>query len=165
MIKELRQLEALFLESYQLHISNVQPDNTFVDYLGHDFKIDAANVKFRKAKLTPKKNGLFVTLWYRNEAGITTPFHLENSVDFYLIFTEDNDQQGCYIFPKAILAKNNILSTNAKEGKRGFRVYPDWCKPESKQAEKTQKWQNEYFVNLADNAIDTKQRLQLLNMN
>ena len=32
-----------------------------------------------------------------------------------------------------------------------MRVYPPWDKPESKQAEKTQKWQTEYFVDVSKN--------------
>ncbi len=162
MIKELSQFESLFLKRHQLQITDIERDSECLDYLGQDFKIGSASVKFRKAKLTPTKNGLFVTLWKRNTAGITTSFHFEDPVDFFLIFTEDKHQQGCYIFPKAILTNNRVLSTDAKEGKRGFRVYPDWCKPESRQAEKTQQWQNEYFVNFADDIADSKPLYHLL---
>lgn len=162
MIKALRQLQTILLKSNQLHISKIEQDFTCIDYLGHDFKIGAASVKFRKAKLTPKKNGLFVTLWKRNAAGTTTPFNVEDLFDFYIIFAEEADQQGFYLFPKRILAKHKILTHSGKEGKRGFRVYPDWCKPESKQAEKTQQWQNEYFVNLADAIAGSDPIQQLL---
>ena len=147
MITELSQLEALFLKSNQLHISKIEQDLTCIDYLGHDFKIGAASVKFRKAKLTPKKNGLFVTLWKRNTAGTTAPFSVEDLFDFYIISAEEAGQRGFYLFPKAALAKHKILTRNDNEGKRGFRIYPTWCVVQSKQAEQTQRWQNAYFIN------------------
>lgn len=147
MITELSQLEAQFLKSNQLQISKIEQDLTCIDYLGHDFKIGAASVKFRKAKLTPKKNGLFVTLWKRNKAGATAPFNVEDDFDFYIIFTEEADQKGFYLFPKAILAKHKILTNSGNEGKRGVRMYPTWCVVQSKQAEQTKRWQNAYFIN------------------
>ena len=49
-----------------------------------------------------------------------------------------------------ILIKNQILSTNLKDGKRGFRVYPNWDIPQNKQATKTQNWQSQFFIDFAD---------------
>ena len=162
MIKELRQLEALFLKSDQLQITNIERDSSYVDYIGHDFKIGSVSVKFRKAKLTPKKNGLFVTLWKRNSAGITTPFNVEDFVDFCIIFAEEAGQQGFYLFPKATLAKHKILTHNGNEGKRGFRVYPSWCVVQSKQAEQTQRWQNAYFINCTNPTSAQFNQFQLM---
>jgi hypothetical protein len=46
---------------------------------------------------------------------------------------------------------------NCKGGKRAIRVYPPWDKAESRQAEKTQKWQLEYFVEIPKNrSIDVE---------
>jgi hypothetical protein len=39
---------------------------------------------------------------------------------------------------------------NRKAGKRGFRVYPIWDKPDNKQAEKTQKWQVKHFLDCTE---------------
>ncbi len=57
------------------------------------------------------------------------------------------------MFSKQILSKKQILTTNQKEGKRGFRVYPKWAKTESKQAEETQVWQTKYFVDLTNDKL------------
>ena len=54
-----------------------------------------------------------------------------------------------FLFPKQVLAEKQILIIGAKDGKRGFRVYPNWDIPENKQAEKTKAWQMEFFVDLA----------------
>lgn len=43
------------------------------------------------------------------------------------------------------------MSTNAKEGKCGIRVYPTWDVTANNQAKKTQAWQIKYFVDLNDN--------------
>ena len=163
MITELSQLEALFLKSNQLHILKIEQDLTCIDYLGHDFKIGAASVKFRKAKLTPKKNGLFVTLWKRNAKGITTPFNIEDNFDFYLLFAEEAGQRGFYLFPKGALAKHKILTHNDNEGKRGFRIYPSWCVPKSKQAEQTKRWQNVGKTLTLSTALTQRQR-SLINL-
>lgn len=57
---------------------------------------------------------------------------------------------GQFVFPKSVLIKKGIISTNQREGKRAFRVYPSWDIQKSKQAERTQKWQLEYFYPVND---------------
>ena len=44
------------------------------------------------------------------------------------------------------MIENGIISSDKKEGKRGFRVYPIWEIAINKQAIQTQKWQLNYFV-------------------
>lgn len=143
----LQQLQNTFFKRQALQITNLTSDVESEMYEGHNFTLGKNSIKFRKAKLTPKKNGLFLTLWKRNSAGITTPFNTEDQFDFYIIFVEDAHQKGFYVFPKAILAIHEILTNSGNDGKRGFRIYPSWCVPKSKQAEHTQRWQNAYFIN------------------
>ena len=57
------------------------------------------------------------------------------------------------------MIKRQILSTKFKEGKRGFRVYPKWTITENKQAEKTQIWQTNYFL---DFTIENKETIKRL---
>ena len=63
-----------------------------------------------------------------------------------VIGTKTNDYFGQFIFPKSALIENGIISSDFKEGKRGFRLYPAWDETVNKQALKTQKWQSKYFL-------------------
>lgn len=148
MIRELQYLENVLLKKSQLKITNLVEDLECGDYLGYNFNIKDFIIKFRKAKITPKKVGLFVSLWKRNHQGETSPFHEQDSFDLYLIFVEEDLNVGCFVFTKDALIANGILSTSEKEGKRGFRLYPSWCITENKQAKKTQIWQLHYFIDL-----------------
>lgn len=154
---------------YYIIMQNVQPllENVFQDkiigynqdleakeYFGCNFEIKKLSIKYRKAKITPKKVGCFVAIWKRDSDGKTIPFHISDSFDFYLIEVEDSENKGIFIFPKSILEKNKILSSD-KEGKRGFRLYPSWCEHLNNQAQKTQNWQLPYFVDLNQTEILT----------
>ena len=97
------------------------------------------------AKITPKKIGQFVSVWKRNKAGVTQPRELSDDFNFLVIVCEKEHLKGQFTFPKEILAEKGIVSTSEREGKRGFRVYPPWDKPENKQAIKSQEWQVEFF--------------------
>ena len=157
MITIIQQFEEIVLKPLQLSISNLEKDAECDEYFGYNFKSNQLLCKFRKAKITPKKVGQFVTLWKRNADKQTEPFDENDLFDYYIIATEDDSKLGFYIFSKSILIEKNILSTQNKEGKRGFRVYPDWVKPENKQAEKTQNWQQNYFIEIINNQVDSTQ--------
>ena len=111
-----------------------------------DFRMHSA--KFRAAKVTPKKVGLFVTLWKRDAQKITIPHAFEDPFEHYLIYCYVRGKSGLFIFTKEILKAKKILSHNKKGGKRGFRVYPPWEVPTSEQALKTQSWQKEFFYEI-----------------
>ena len=154
MIKELSRIEYAVFKILQLNISNVDADLECREYFGYNFMLNNFKIKFRKAKVTPTKNGQFVTLWKRNIEGKTEPFNICDDFDFYIIAAELNTQIGFFIFPKKILAEKQILS-DQKEGKRGFRIYPKWDEPENKQAGKTKSWQTKFFIDITDdNKID-----------
>jgi hypothetical protein len=164
MIKEIKTLYNQILKPLNLAISHMNPDLECEEYVGHNFKINEANIKFRKSKLTPKKIGQFVTLWKRTPDGKTIPFDIDDNFDFYIIHVEENDNAGFFIFPKITLENHKILASNVKEGKRGFRVYADWHFPENKQAGKTKQWQTEFFINHFDTENKMMEKLkQILN--
>ena len=83
-----------------------------------------------------KKIGQFVTLWKRDSTNITVPMDVNDGFDFVLILCHHDKRTGRFLFPKEALLKYGILTNpkNAKHGKRGFRVYPCWDVPQSKQA-------------------------------
>lgn len=133
------------------------------EYAACDFKINDTNVKFRIAKITPTKMGLFVTLWKRNKDGITAPYDISDDIGFVIVSTKKDFNFGQFIFPKTALIEHGILSSQNKNGKRALRVYPPWDKTESKQAQKTQKWQLEYFLEVGrDGSIDKERAEKLL---
>jgi hypothetical protein len=124
-------------------------------YAGCSFKINSCYVKLRIAKITPTKNGQFVTLWKRNAySSQTEPYSFKDKFDLYIIITRKNNKLGQFIFPKKILYKYGILSDDYSDGKRGFRVYPPWDDvTKNNQARETQEWQLNYFLEIT-NTID-----------
>ncbi|MEG1022689.1 MAG: MepB family protein [Myroides sp.] len=147
------------LQQIELHLSHLTNkkiidfaiDAECLEYSGYSFKLDDLKIKYRQAKVTPKKVGLFVTLWKRNNENKTEPFNVNDPFDFYIIATKQEDYSGFFIFPKDVLSEKGILTNSKKEGKRGFRVYPDWTKTENNQATKTKAWQVAYFIGGRDN--------------
>ncbi len=157
---ELKRFENSLSKIIEQKITNITQDKECEEYFGFNFQIDKLNLKFRKAKITPKKVGQFVTLWKRNAEKQTEPFNENESFDFCVVVTEQVNHYGFFIFPKQILSEKQILTTNQKEGKRGFRIYPDWVKTENKQAQKTQSWQTKYFIDLISNEKKNTERLK-----
>ena len=160
MIKELNKIESLFIKNYGQKITNLTIENECDEYFGFNFQIEKLNFKFRKSKITPKKVGQFVTLWKRNSEKQTEPFNENDNFDFFIFVSEQDEKFGFFIFSKKLLIEKNILSSRLKEGKRGFRLYPTWVKTESKQAEKTQSWQTEYFIDLTSNEQKNIEKLK-----
>ncbi|QCX52283.1 MepB family protein [Elizabethkingia sp. JS20170427COW] len=150
MNEELKKLESFVLNNTGRCISDVVQDKECEEYFGFNMKIDAWEVKFRKAKITPKKVGQFVTLWKRNSKNQTEPFEEKDQFNFYIVVAEEENNYGFFLFPRKVLVEKQILTTCQKIGKRGFRVYPEWAEIQSKQAQKTQSWQVNYFINLDD---------------
>ena len=148
-----------------LGLTNVEPEAESQEYFAHNFLLNGQNVKFRKAKITPTKIGQFVTIWKRNEKGITEPFDISDKFEFYIIATRQNEKFGLFIFPKTVLNENKVLSDKTRGGKRGIRVYPTWDLTTNKQAQKTQLWQTKYFLDISpDKEIDLEKAKNLLSL-
>lgn len=125
------------------------------EYGAYTFKLNSNFIRFRVAKITPTKIGQFVTLWERAKDGSTQPYDISNPVSLFVISTRKNNNFGQFIFPKDVLYHHDIVASNGKGGKRAMRVYPPWDKPTSLQAQKTQKWQLEYFLEIpSDKPLD-----------
>ena len=160
---EIELLNELVFKLCHLNIQHVEAESESQNYLAHTFQLDENLIKFRKAKITPTKTGQFVTLWKRNNAGITVPFDLTDEFNFYIIATRTANNFGVFIFPKKALHEHQILSDQTREGKRGIRVYPIWDETTNKQAEKTQDWQIKYFLDCSNPAqIDMVHAKKLL---
>ncbi|WP_163407582.1 MepB family protein [Flavobacterium ajazii] len=125
-----------------------EPETESAEYSAYRFEINDKKICYREAKITPTKTGQFVTLWKRNISGTIEPFDFSDPIDFVIISARKENNFGLFIFPKSVLLEKGIFSTSAKEGKRAIRVYPPWDITTSKQAQKTQEWQVNYFLEI-----------------
>jgi len=148
MATELKAIADWLLKAKAGVIRNIQEDAECKEYSGCNFQVESTKIRYRKAKITPKKVGQFVTLWRRNSHNQTEPFDVNDTVDYYMIATLDKDRMGFSLFSKNVLSEKHILTHNNNAGKRGFRVYTDWDIPTSNQAESTKKWQKDYFIDM-----------------
>lgn len=136
-------------------ISDVSIESESMEYKACRFKLNDMEIYSRTAKITPKKVGQFVTFWKRIGTGSIAPFHETDAIDYFVVNVRTANQFGQFVFPKSVLIKKGILSTNVTEGKRAFRVYPLWDSAKNKTAKKTQEWQLNYFYEIND-VIDFK---------
>jgi len=159
----LNQIKTEIYDKCFLKISNFICESEGKEFDACKFELNGMKIICRSSKTTPKKIGQFVTFWNRNENGITVPYNKTDQIDFYVINVKAENNFGQFVFPKSELITKGIISTERKDGKRGFRVYPKWDKAQSKQAEKTQKWQLNYFYEI-DSATDLKKVNELYNL-
>lgn len=153
----------LVYDNCNFECTEPQPETESQDYDAFDFQINSFKIKFRSAKITPTKTGQFVTLWKRNKTGIIEPFDFSDVIDFVVVNVRKDDFFGQFIFPKAVLLQKGFFSTSTKEGKRATRVYPPWDETTSKQAQKTQQWQLDYFLEIPNNKfVDIERAKKLL---
>ncbi|WP_338378933.1 MepB family protein [uncultured Flavobacterium sp.] len=150
MDKNLNQIKSEIYDKCSLKISDFKTEMESKEYNACRFQLNGLNILSRNAKITPKKVGQFVTFWKRNGNGPIEPFNENDRIDFYTVNVRTENEFGQFVFPKSTLVKKGIMSTEKKEGKRGFRVYPKWDVAKNKQAERTQKWQLNYFYEIND---------------
>lgn len=149
-------------DSCNFEWTNLQKDKESAEYGAHSFQVNNQSVLFRSAKITPTKIGQFVTLWKRIDNGPIQPFDVSDGINLFIISTRKDNSLGQFIFPKSVLHDKGIISTNNIGGKRAIRVYPPWDETLNKQAQKTQQWQLDYFLEIPiDKPID-KERAKML---
>lgn len=146
MTEGLHRYLAKIYDSCGLQVKGFGLETESRDYHACRFMLGDRSILYRKAKITPKKTGQFVTCWKRGQGGPIEPYHAKDSLDFLIIEVQRGEKLGQFVFPKSGLIRRGIVSTDTKEGKRGFRVYPIWDDPQSKQARQTQRWQLTCFV-------------------
>ncbi|BAX78702.1 MepB family protein [Labilibaculum antarcticum] len=148
-------VKELVYDKCAFEIKNFVLEKESREYDACTFEINKSFVIARRSKITPTKTGQFVTVWKRIGNGPIQAFDSSDRIDFFIINTCSDNCFGQFVFPISELVKQGIISTEGKGGKRAFRVYPPWDKTNSKQAEKTQKWQLKYFLSLdIDQPID-----------
>ena len=131
-----------------LTITHLKKEAESQEYGACIFEMEHRRIKFRIAKITPTKIGQFVTLWKRIKDGPIVPHALEDPIDFFVVSVRTTEHFGQFVFPKAVLYEQGILSLDGKGGKLGIRVYPPWDITQNAQAKKTQAWQSLYFFDI-----------------
>lgn len=162
MDKNLTQIKTEVYDNCSLQVSNFKLEAESKAYHACQFQLNGRNILSRNAKTTPKKVGQFVTFWRRAQNGSIEPFNESDSIDFYIVNVRTEHKLGQFVFPKSVLIKKGIISTQDKVGKRAFRVYPKWDVPNNKQAEQTQQWQLNYFYEI-NQSTDLQQVQALYN--
>lgn len=157
--KDLIQIKKILHDNGNFEISHPLLELESSEYGACTFVLNNLNIRYRTAKITPTKTGQFVTLWKRINQGPIQPFDNSDPIDLFIISTRKDNHFGLFIFPKSVLIAKEIVS-DKKEGKRAIRVYPPWDITMSKQAQKTQKWQLDYFLEI--NQIMDLKRAKLL---
>ncbi len=145
MHNDLQIIKERVYDKLNFEFKNLKPHSEGVEYGACSFELNRLKIEHRVSKITPTKTGQFVTIWKRNEQGITAPFDISDDIDFIIITAKRDDNIGQFVFPKSLLADKGIISQSGKDGKRGIRIYPPWDEVRNKQAEKTQNWQINYF--------------------
>lgn len=164
MNRNLVQIKTEIYDKCSFEISDFKLEPESKEYDACRFDLDGRKIISRNAKITPKKVGQFVTFWKRNENGPIEPFDENDQIDFYVVNVRTENEFGQFVFPKSVLIKKGIISTDTKEGKRAFRVYPSWDTAKNKQAQRNQKWQLNYFYEIGK-MTDLKKVNDLYNKN
>ena len=131
-----------------LECSQPSAESESAAYGACTFVLNNFLIRFRVAKITPKKDGQFVTLWKRIGKSPIQPFDCADADDFFVVSVRQDYFLGQFVFPKSVFSEKGIVSKNGQGGKLAIRVYPPWDNPLSKEAQKTQKWQMEYFLTI-----------------
>jgi hypothetical protein len=160
--KDLFALKEILFEKCKFEMSQLVLEPQSSEYGACTFVLNNLNIRFRNAKITPTKTGQFVTLWKRINHGPIQPFDSTDPIDLFLISVRKDDHFGLFIFPKSIGIEKGFVTNGKKEGKRAIRVYPPWDVTTSKQAQKTQKWQLDYFLKIRQDQIIDLNRAKLL---
>lgn len=150
----LQTVKKLVYNTCGFEMTNILVESEGKAYDACSFLLDDQAIIHRTSKITPTKSGQFVTLWKRNNKGITIPFDSKDSFDFIVITAKNDNQLGQFIFPKSVLINKGIITHNGKVGKRGIRVYPPWAITSNKQATITQQWQTNYFLEIENGKMN-----------
>jgi hypothetical protein len=153
--QDLAGIKSLLYDPCGFKCSQLIKETESAEYGAYTFQLNDFFIRFRVAKITPTKTGQFVTLWKRIGNKPIQPYDISDQIDFFVVSTRKDNYFGQFVFPKVVLHEQGILSVNGKGGKRAIRVYPPWDNDLNKQAQKTQRWQINYFLEIPqDNKID-----------
>ena len=152
--QDLLSVQNLVYEPLGLVCTDIMQEAESEEYGAYQFDLNKHPVLLRVSKITPTKVGQFVTLWKRIGTGPIMPFDMADPIDLFVITVRNAQHLGQFVFPKAVLCKQGVISQDGKGGKRAIRVYPPWDVTDSAQAKKTQTWQRDYFFEIKESGVD-----------
>lgn len=129
-------------------VRSVVPEEQNSDYESGLAVIDDERWHIRTARNTPKKPGAFVAVWSRDAAGNTVPLPMDDPARGLLVFVTDGERRGVFRFTAEHLRGLGVTATARRPGKRGFRVYPAWCRDLNERAAASQAAQASAFIEL-----------------
>lgn len=106
--------------------ASVTPEAQNNDYESGLARVGEEFWHIRAARTTPTKPGAFLAFWMRDADGVTAPFPTGAVNEGLMVFVEQFGRRGFFRFTASHLAMLGVTS-GPGPGKRGFRVYPDWC--------------------------------------
>lgn len=104
----------------ELQVSNYRLESESKEYAACRFDLNGLHIISRNSKITTKKTGQFVTFWQRNGKGTIAPFHQYDYFNFFIVNVQNDDRIGQFVFPKTVLIKNGIISSDKKKAKEVF---------------------------------------------
>lgn len=94
----------LVLETINLTYKNLVIESESKEYAACSFEIDDKKIKYRLAKITPKKVGAFVTFWKRLSLGSPiVPYDFTDDFDILMVGIQSGERAGLFIFPREVL--------------------------------------------------------------
>src|SRR5688500_4938487 len=93
--------QKLIYEPAGLVCTTLKKDSEGQEYGGCSFIINNLHIIFRVAKITPTKEGQFVTVYKRNhQGGVIMPYDALDVLDLVVVTVAYNDRFGQFVFPK-----------------------------------------------------------------
>lgn len=120
MDSNLNQIKTEVYEKCGLKMSDFQIEMESKEYDACRFELNGRKIISRNSKITPKKVGQFVTFWKRNGNGPIEPFEEKDQFDFYSVNVGTEKEFGQFVFPKSVLIKKGIISTEKKKERELF---------------------------------------------
>jgi hypothetical protein len=142
------QFSALEIYAAEMRVAvSVTPELQDSDYESGVAQLNGEPWHVRTARNTPAKAGAFLAFWRRDLDGKTTPFGDDDVAAGLLVFVEQGNRRGVFRFTAAHLSDLGVTA-GRRAGKRGFRVYPNWCTGLNPSATATQRAQASAFQEL-----------------
>ena len=98
MDSNLNQIKKEVYDKCSLEMSELKLESESIEYNACRFRLNGLSIISRKAKITPKKAGQFVTCWKRKGNGPIEPFSKKDRIDFYTVNVRTDIAFGQFAF-------------------------------------------------------------------